>query len=72
MVCDGLQCFQKLKIAGKWPISLHRVAGPYEIYTFRLLPLLIAEREDTVQLFFNGADLKDDSVHDSSLQEHFI
>ena len=28
MVCDGLRCLYKLKIAGKWPISSHRVAGP--------------------------------------------
>ena len=28
MVCDGLQCFSKLKVAGKWLISLHHVAGP--------------------------------------------
>ena len=29
MVCDGLRCLYKFKIAGKWPISSHRVAGPY-------------------------------------------
>ena len=29
MVSDGLQLFQKLKIAGKWDISSQRVAGPY-------------------------------------------
>ena len=29
MVCDGLRCFWKLKIAGKQPISSQRVAGPY-------------------------------------------
>ena len=25
MISDGLRCFLKLKIAGKWPISLHHV-----------------------------------------------
>ena len=29
MICDGLQCLWKLKTAGKWPISLYHVAGPY-------------------------------------------
>ena len=28
MICDGLRCFSKLKIAGKWSISSQRVAGP--------------------------------------------
>ena len=28
MICDDLQCFQKLKIKGKLSISSQRVAGP--------------------------------------------
>ena len=31
MIYDGLRCSQTLKIAGKWPISSHRVAGPIDI-----------------------------------------
>ena len=30
MVCDGMRCFWRLKIAGKRPISSQRVAGPYD------------------------------------------
>ena len=32
IMCNGLRCFQKLKITGKWPISLQDLAGPLVRY----------------------------------------
>ena len=38
IICDGLRCLLKLKIAGKTLITSQRVAGPYDTFFLPNIP----------------------------------